>query len=204
MRKFAVIAILVSCSSAASHAQNYHQWEIFGGFDYLNANAGSVPVGNGSNFALQQNSYGWHLTVAENKFGWLGGVLDFSGDYSNRTMNFGTVSSPVNVRFNGSAYPFLFGPRFYDRNLGGVVLFGDALFGGVTRHTNIASSAQATTQTTWAYAFGGGADFRLTDLVSIRGQADWIRSHFPDALTRDYQNDYRVSGGIVFTFGGGQ
>lgn len=204
MRKFAAITILMFCSSAASHAQNYHPWEIFGGFDYLNASAGSVPVGNGSTFALQQNSYGWHLTVAENKFSWLGGILDFSGDYSNRTMNFGTVSSPVNVRFNGSSYPFLFGPRFYDRKLGGVVLFGDALLGGVTRHTKIASSSQATTQTTWAYAFGGGADFRLTDLVSIRGQADWIRSHFPDTITRGYQNDYRVSGGIVFTFGSGQ
>jgi opacity protein-like surface antigen len=204
MRKSALIAGLLLCLSAAAQAQDYHQWEIFGGFDYLNANAGSVPLGNGTNFLLQQNGYGWHTTIAENKLSWIGGVMDFSGDYANRTVNFGTKASPVDARLSGGAYPFLFGPRFYYRHLGKVVLFGDALIGGIHTHTDITSSSQPTSETKWAYAFGGGADFKLSDLISLRGQADWIRSHFPETLTRDYQNDYRVSGGIVFTFGNGR
>jgi opacity protein-like surface antigen len=202
MHRLVLVAGLLLCFSGVAHAQNYSEWEVFGGFDYLNANAGSVPLGNGTNFVLQQKGYGWHFTLAENKLSWIGGILDFSGDYANRTVNFGTASSPVDVRFYGSAYPFLFGPRFYYRRLGRAVLFGDALIGGVHARVNIASSSIPTSQTKWAYAFGGGADYNVTSLVAIRGQADWIRSHFPETLARDYQNNYRVSAGIVFKFGG--
>ena len=201
MRRLAQILGLLLCFSGLAHGQNYHEWEMFGGGDYLNANAGNVPLGNGTNVALQQNGYGWHFTLGENRLSWIGGIFDFSGDYANRTINFGTASSPLNVRFNGSAYPFLFGPRFYDRHFDRVVPFGETLIGGVHTRATIASSSEPASATKWAYAFGGGVDFKITDLVSFRGQADWIRSHFPETLTRDYQNNYRVSGGLVFTFG---
>jgi hypothetical protein len=56
------------------------------------------------------------------------------------------------------------------------------------------------TETHWAYAFGGGADYDLSDRFAIRVQADWIRSHFPETFARDFQNNYRVAGGIVFKF----
>ena len=56
--------------------------------------------------------------------------------------------------------------------------------------------------TKWAYALGGGADYQLTDHLSFRGEADWIRSHFPETFARDFQNNYRVSAGILFKFGG--
>jgi len=204
MRRLAQLAGLLLFCSLATHAQNYPQWEIFGGGDYFRANAGTVPLGNGTNVVLQQNSYGWHVTLGENKFSWLGGIADFSGDYANRTVNFGTASAPLNVQFNGSAYPFLFGPRFFVRQLGRTVLFGEALIGGVHNRATIASTTQPVSETKWAYAFGGGADFPITNLVAVRGQFDWIRSHFPQTLTQDNQNNYRVSGGIVFTFGNGR
>jgi opacity protein-like surface antigen len=202
MRRLAQVIGLLLCFSGVAHAQNYHEWEIFGGGDYLNANAGTVPLANGTNFVLQQNSYGWHFTLAENKLSWIAGILDFSGDYSNRTFNVGSSLTPINVRVNGSAYPFLFGPRFYDRHLGRFTPFGETLIGGVHTRSSIAGSIQPISETKWAYAFGGGTDFQITDLISFRAQADWIRSHFPETLTRDYQNNYRVSGGLVFTFGG--
>jgi opacity protein-like surface antigen len=202
MRRLAQVAGLILFFAAAAHAQNVPEWEIFGGGDYLNSTVGSVPLGNGTSVALSQNNYGWHFTLGENKLSWLGGIVDFSGDYSNRTENFGTATAPVNVRFNGSTYPFLFGPRFADRHLGRFVPFGEAMIGGVHSRSTIASSATPTSSTKWAYAFGGGADFEATDLISIRGQFDWIRSHFPETLTLDSQNNYRASLGIVFTFGG--
>jgi len=58
----------------------------------------TVPVGNGTNASLRQKAFGWHATVAENKFSWLDGVMDFSGDYANRAVNSGTTSSPNNQK----------------------------------------------------------------------------------------------------------
>jgi hypothetical protein len=206
--------LLALCRPAWS--QNFHEWEAYTGFDYLNANAGiSVPVNgqNIQNIKLQQDSYGWHGTLAENKTGWIGGIIDFSGDYANRQINIGTLSAPDNVRFNGQAYPFLFGPRFYYRSSGRLVLFGEPTIGGVHARLNVASTPTGTllidgtttaslpiTATHWAYAFGGGADYNFTPRIAFRGQADWIRSHFPETLFRDFQNNYRISGGIVFKF----
>ena len=201
MRRFALL-LGILFFAASAHAQNYSQWEIFGGGSYLNTNSSTVPLGNGANFVLNEAGYGWHFTLAENKFGWLGGILDFSGDYSNQTVNFGTATSPLNVRFNGSAYPFLFGPRFYLRNSSRIVPFGDALIGGVHIRAKAASATDATSKTTWAYALGGGVDYNVTSMVAIRVQGDWIRAHFPESLTVDSQNLYRASAGIVFKFGG--
>jgi opacity protein-like surface antigen len=200
-------ALLMLCKPARS--QNFHEWEAYTGFDYFNANAGlSVPV-NGQNIKLQQDSYGWHGTLAENKTSWIGGIIDLSGDYANRVINFGTTSAPDNVRFSGQAYPFLFGPRFYYRAGSRLVLFGEPTIGGVHARLSVASTPVTIdgvqvglplTATHWAYAFGGGADYNFTDRIAFRGQAEWIRSHFPETLFRDFQNNYRISGGIVFKF----
>jgi opacity protein-like surface antigen len=184
-------------------SQDYQDWELFGGFSYFNFNAGSVPFGNGQNFVLQQHSYGWHVTRAENKASWFGGIADLSGNYANRVVNFGTAQSPLIVRFNASVYPFLFGPRFYFRRFGRATLFGDTLIGRVrSRVTVSGDTTETVSETKWAYAFGGGADYNLTDRFAIRVQSDWIRSHFPETQERDFQNIYRVSCGIVFKFGG--
>jgi len=201
-----ILCVLILYSPARS--QEYQQWEIFGGFDYLNVNGGGVTLASGQNINLQHNAYGWHFTTTENKFSWMGGVVDLSGDYSNPTVNLGTPTSPVNVRFNRQAYPILFGPRFYYRKLGRVTLFGEPMIGLAVARLNVASKSEfpellglfPSTKTSWAYALGGGADYNLTNLIAIRGQFDWIRSHFPETLARDYQNNYRVAGGIVFKF----
>jgi opacity protein-like surface antigen len=204
------IAVLILLSAAffvpEAKSQDYKEWELFGGFSYYNFNAGSVPLGNRQNFVLQQDSYGWHVTRAENKTRWFGGIADLSGNYADRVVNFGTAQSPLIVRFNASIYPFLFGPRFYFRHFGRSTLFGDTLIGRVRSRVTVSGDTTPVTETVsetkWAYAFGGGADYNLTDRFAIRVQSDWIRSHFPETQERDFQNIYRVSVGIVFKFGG--
>jgi opacity protein-like surface antigen len=192
--------VLVLTLSSTARSQEYHEWEIFGGFDYLNAKAGSITLSSGQTINLLQNAYGWHITATENKASWFGGIIDVSGDYASRTINVGTPSSPFNVRFNGQAYPILFGPRFYLRRFDWVTLFGEPMMGLVVARINVASTSEIPelaallpeTKTHWAYALGGGADYELSDRFAIRVQADWIRS--------DSQNNYRIGGGLVFKF----
>jgi opacity protein-like surface antigen len=188
-----------------AHSQEYHQWEIFGGFDYLNMNAENVTLLSGQSVNLLQNAYGWHITATENVTNWIGGIVDVSGDYANRTLNLGTPTAPFNARFNSQVYPILFGPRFYLRKLNHITLFGEPTIGFTVARLNFASASEVPgetpfTETHWAYALGGGADYGLTDGFAIRVQADLIRSHFPESLERDFQNNYRVTGGIVFKF----
>src|SRR6185437_3535162 len=176
------------------------QWEIFGGFDYLDARACistsgcKVPISPTQSISLSQSAYGWHASLGENKTSWFGGVADFSGDYANRTVNFGTTAAPLNVRFNASAYPFLFGPRFYWRR-DRLSIFGNPLIGGVHARANVSGGTVPVSETKWAFALGGGADFRLSDRIAIRGQFDWIRSHFPETFDRDFQNNLRAAAG---------
>jgi opacity protein-like surface antigen len=206
--RLVLLLFFVLFVSWPAHCQEFQEWEIFGGFDYLNVNAGSVTLTTGQTINLQQNAYGWHITAAENKTSWIGGIIDISGDYANRTVNFGTTSAPLNVRFNGQAYPFLFGPRFYYRGLNRITLFGEPTIGFAVARINVASASAVPelsgivpeTQTHWAYALGGGADYDVTDEFAVRIQADWIRSHFPETFYRDFQNNYRISGGVVFKF----
>lgn len=194
--------VLILCSPARS--QEYHQWELFGGVDYLRLGPQSATF-DGEPFDLPQDSYGWHITATENVASWIGGIVDVSGDYANRTVNFGTPTSPFNVRFNTQTYPILFGPRFYLRKFSRLTLFGQPTIGFAVMRLNFASASlvpgeQPLTDTHWAYALGGGADYDITDRFAIRVQGDWIRSHFPDTFARDFQNNVRVSGGLVFKF----
>ena len=206
-------AMLVLILCAPARSQDWSRFEVFGGADYLNANACaianaitatsscSVPLPDGTNASFKQNAYGWHGSLAENKTSWFGGVMDFSGDYANRTVNLATKAAPDNVRFNAQAYPFLFGPRFY-LGRGKLSLFGSPMIGGVHARANVAGGTAPVSETKWAMSLGGGADFQLKGRIYIRGQFDWIRSHFPETAADDYQNGYRASGGIVFKFGG--
>ena len=123
--KVAALLLAVSfCFAPSLHAQT-PQWEIFGGGSYFRASAGSgsITLPDGTKEALQQNAYGWHASIAENKTGWFGGVMDFGGYYANRTVE--------GVQLNGSAYPFLFGPQFAFRRISRVSLFAHPMIGGV-------------------------------------------------------------------------
>ena len=189
---------LFAALSAAAFAPSLHaqtpQWEIFGGASYFHASAGSgsIMLPDGTKEALQQNAYGWHGSIAENKTSWFGGVMDFGGYYANRTVE--------GVQLNGSAYPFLFGPQF-SKHGSRLSLFAHPLIGGVHIRGNYSGGTSPLSETKWALALGGGADFRISDHLAIRGQGDWIRSHFAETLTKDSQDNFAVTAGLVLTLG---
>jgi len=191
----AMVIVMLLAAAPARAQETTPDWEIFGGYSFLHVNAGSgsVRLPDGTPIALQQNANGWEVSIGENANSWLGGIADFSGGYASRTLEGVTV--------HGSAYPFLFGPQFSFRKARSIVPFGRAMIGGVKARASVASTSLSASETKWTYAFGGGLDYQVSPHVAIRGQADFIRSHFPETLTKDFQNNIRVSAGVTFTLG---
>lgn len=185
------------CNCARAQAP---EWEIFGGYSYSHVNAGTPIVIGSTSIPLTVNANGWHASVAENVTSWFGGVADFSGSYANKTVNLVPLGGAGSLRINASAYPFLFGPQFYYRKLHSATLFGHVLFGGVDARANIPGGT-AVSQTSWAYAGGGGIDYALSRYLSVRAQGDYIRTHFPETLIKDSQENYRASIGLVLSTG---
>ena len=201
---------------AAAAAQDNPQWEVFGGVQYTRFNTGTAQ--NSLNFATQLlgvpplslgahlNLTGWNFSGQENKNSWLGGVVDFSGNYV--TKNFiilqvpGTTDTLRNrIRF----YTFMAGPQVTMRRSGRLQPFARALFGGArlkVNDTGLVNGAQATPtlsggETGFAMGGGGGFDFHFARYVAVRVAGDYIRPY----LAGESEGHLRVSGGLAFRIG---
>jgi opacity protein-like surface antigen len=75
--------------------------------------------------------------------------------------------------------------------------FAQVLFGG-ERISNSASGFGSTSDSSFAMAFGGGADYEMTNHVAIRLiQAEYLYTKFGGT----HQNNARISAGIVYRWG---
>ena len=214
MRKLVIIAFVFGSwifLPAAATAQEIGDWELFGGFSYLRAQTSPEldPFGVG-----HINGYGWQASVSEYPYHWFGATADFSGFYAQPSITipanyFGPANPPTDTSIsnavNSSAFTMMFGPSFAYRHNPGVKPFAHVLLGGVNGRSSLTSkgemligSAASTSEWVFGYAFGGGVDFGISkNLVAIRVQADWIRSHSRDGGD-DRQNNVRASVGLVF------
>jgi hypothetical protein len=154
--------------------------------------------------------------VSANVNRWLGLVSDIGGEYGN--FHF-TVPVPPIVC--GSAAPcvidskgsdkyhnFLFGPQFTLRREK-VSPFLHVLLGGSHLNESVTSVIPITppppippvvkfsvASTNFAFATGGGADFKIAERVSWRIQADYLQTQ----ISRHTENDIRMTTGLVFRF----
>jgi opacity protein-like surface antigen len=120
--------------------------------------------------------------VAGNLNHWFGVVGDF-GACKVTGLPSGTSAHLVN---------YLFGPKLTYRSRGKLSPFAQVLFGG----ERISGSAPGVSS--FAMAFGGGADYEMTNHVAIRViQAEYLYTKFSG--TR--QNNARISAGIVYRWG---
>lgn len=98
-------------------------------------------------------------------------------------------------------FTYLFGPQFNVFPNDKVKIFVHPLIGGVhdTTKSSFGTSSDSFSANAFAMAFGGGVDVRVTPRVSVRVfQADYLPTHFGGA----WQNNFRISTGVVFRFGG--
>lgn len=198
MRKVSIIVFAIVLVGVAAQAQVPTSGNIFGGYSYTSADliAGS-----------RSNLNGWNGSLEGKVFPFVGMVADFSGDYGSRTVEVpsGSTVCPVGVilpclpmgtsSINVSLHQhnFLFGPRV-SFSVGKLRPFAHALFGA--SHLTESGSGSSASENSFAYALGGGIDYRLMRAIGWRVQADMLQTRFFSTT----QNDFRLSTGLVFRF----
>jgi hypothetical protein len=193
LRAFALIVVLASAAAFPVRAQEFPRWECFSGFSY--ANVGLGPQANLFG-AVSKNYFGLHLGLNFNPY-----------------RNFSVVLTDLGMQSRASRVPRLF------RDSNNNVVTSQALFGpelkirtrkgdgfahalvGVTNtrlvETDSFGSIDLVRRTNLALGFGGGLDVNLNPRVAIRIlQGDYV----PTRLAGKWQNDFRVSIGVVFRF----
>jgi len=181
------IAILMFCQKVA--AQESSTFDLFAGYSYTRVNTstvsglGSFPL-NGGEAALSYNVRPWITAVADF------GVTAVAHHASNI----------VGIETHGEQTSYLFGPRLAPFHWRRTTPFAQGLFG--LAHASHGLYDTTGSQLSFAWAAGGGVDVRLNGSFSLRPlQVDFFQTKFTESGDgRQYQNDLRVSTGIVFHF----
>ncbi len=92
------------------------------------------------------------------------------------------------------------GPRITAYRGGGLSVFGHGLVG--LGALSMSLSGSPLTWSDLAWSAGGGADYAVSERISIRvGQVDYVRTQLFQSLGGTHQNNLRVSAGVVFRLG---
>jgi opacity protein-like surface antigen len=180
MRSFLLAGMLLFAFARSAKAQDNPKGEVAGNYTYIHINPGGFSTvtidchGGGGSAAWSLNHY---LAV----------VGEFSGC---KWTGFSGVSAHT--------FTYLFGPRLTYRAYSRLEPFGEVLLGGAhIRGTTIGFNSSGS-DTAFAVAIGGGADYKWKPSVAIRFiQADYLYSR----LGGTTQNNLRLQAGVVFRFG---
>lgn len=157
--------------------------------------------------------HGGSTSVAFNFNRYVGVVGDFGGfDNSRLTLLSPTVSRTADA--NGSAYTYVFGPRFSYRKSERFTLYFQALFGGahassvtISGCTGAPSCTPLGTDNAFVTMLGTGFDIKLSSHIALRlFEGDFLLTRFKNPLSADgeargWQKNARFSTGIVFHLG---
>jgi len=224
MRQLLFTAVVVcSCASLASAQQtspSYPKLEVFGGYSANGVfNKETEATLQNENLASLFSDFaggprGFEVSIARNLNRYLGIKADFSMYFANdseqSTFNVcqpgSCITTTQETRVDRRAFYFMAGPEIKARNRTRVTPFAHALF-GVARSTADFSTASAIftrneshTRTGFAYALGGGFDFRMTQRFSVRAMADYTQTFLGDPdPNKSRQNHVRFSLGILFS-----
>ena len=180
------VAMLVSTASA----QGMHGSELTGGYTYMSADGGSG--------ADRINMNGWNTggTIFLNE--WLGLEGNFGNAWHSESVT--ALGSTADVKLN--SYTYVFGPRFSFGKGRRTNPFFHALLGfdrlSADTSTTIAgvTTKISASDTGFATTLGGGVVFGMSKHVGIITGGDYLMARH-DAT----QNNFRISGGMVFRFG---
>lgn len=197
---FAFCLYLISYFPAA--AQDFPRIEVYGGYAYVNG-----PQASSNRTSLN----GWQGSATFNVNRWAGIAADFGGFYGSDRSVLEPPAVPcppfcsgVGFSANSSVYTFLIGPRFYYRR-DRLAPFAEFLLGGAHSGTTTHligtippgfPSSYTAGNSSFAFATGGGVDYRLSKHFAWRGEIDYLQTRFVST----HQNNVLVSTGLVFGF----
>jgi opacity protein-like surface antigen len=148
-----------------------------------------------------KNLYGVDASLFVNATSWLGVGGDFMANFGSHSVPFFFGNS---VDVDSQRYFYVFGPRVTVWHNPQFRVFAEALAGGVhaeaqaTATSRFSSRTVSASEDAFAMSLGAGFDWRFTEHLSWRVvQADYL----PTSLGSDWQNNFRASTGIVYSFG---
>jgi hypothetical protein len=182
-----VLAFLC-CSASEQESTGLAKLDLFLGYSYGHVSSTTTTGLRTQNLNGADTSDSYQLKP------WLHVVADFglasAGD---------RASGIIGIRVRGTQTTFLLGPRVV-LPMGRTAPFAEVLF--AVAHASAWLFDTSSKQTDFAWAFGGGFDYRLTTHLALRPlQLEFLRTNvfeFQDGKLT--QNDFRVSTGIVFRF----
>lgn len=202
MLRFTTILTSVCLAASFAMAQIPTKGNIFIGYSYgrVNFSAPVTPPDTGGLvFANPSNLNGWNGSLEGKVFPFVGIVADLSGYYGSPTVTaecgFVLGCVPTTEKSTARLYNVLFGPRV-SVSVGKFTPFAHALVG--VGHASETASAPAFSHsaTSFAYALGGGIDYKLVRGIAWRGQADFLQTRF----FANTQSNFRFSTGLVIRF----
>ena len=167
---------------------------IFLGFSYERTNSTAF---SGSNLVTttfsHPNLHGWEASFEGKVLPLVGIVGDVSGHYGSQSFVEVTPNGPQSINVTGHEQEYLVGPRL-SVPVGKFTPFAELMVGVAHIHTG--GTLPSPSNTSFAYALGGGLDYRIFRPIALRVEGDYLRTKF--FSTR--QNNFRLSAGVVFRF----
>src|SRR5579884_2627857 len=164
----------------APAAAEIPRYDFYAGYSYLNIDTNGLTS--------RQSANGWSTAFTANFSRWLAAEFDGAGYYKTYDI--------LGIKANVSDYSYVAGPRINFRPV-----FVHALLGG--DHLSGHALGESASQDGLAGAFGGGVEHRISGPWGVRVSADYVFSrHNIFGGSSFTQNNYRISGGIVYSFGG--
>jgi len=193
MLKAACIGVALFLLAGLANAQ-IPSGNVFLGFSYERTNSSALRGSDLFTTTLSHpNLHGWEASFEGKMVPFLGIVADVSGHYGSQSFTELTPEGPQNVDVTGHEQEYLVGPRL-SIPVSKFTPFAEVMVGAAHIHTG--GTIPGPSNTSFAYAVGGGLDYRLLGPVAARVEGDYLRTKFFSST----QRNLRLSAGIVFRF----
>jgi hypothetical protein len=196
MRVRFLLVLFAFLFSAHAIAQDHSRIQVFGGYSYIGYYYYPAYTGPWTRSSFN----GWEASAAVRLVPHLGVEGDFGGSY-------GPCNDGCGYAYKDSIRTYMGGPRV-TAGIGKASFFGHVLFGELTYKVRYKPATGVPTfsssDTTFAMAVGGGADFWFSRRIGARlVQVDYLRNNNsePGYFAHPGQHaNFRIATGVVFRF----